>query len=753
MRSLSQVQPDEPPVEGEAPMRAPPLVEQVESPSPRGPRILVLASLVSLAWAALATATIVLLARYRGDSLDLPDLAALSAGVAAPLAAIWLAALTIARVAPGQARASLARIEAAEARMAEASLRTRSELESIDQALLGVATRADAVRSAVSARAEELMAAVAQLESRSAAVSAALSQDRDVVERLMARLADRGAETQGSFARLVEALPDAEARTAALAAALAAGGSDARAQVAETETLLSAVWARSEAARQIASAETAKLVDVVGGLEVASDKVAAALEGRASALEGSVERALSRTEGALDQTRTGVEAQAAALAAGIEQARLVLGQLGTEADRMLTARLSVLGDEAERLAKALAEQEARSNGLLDTAERGFGILDAKLAHAAQTTGATLDRIDARVGSSRDRVNDLIAPLGNAQEYARQAEAAVEALGAAVSRTSDAAGPSLAAAAAQAASAAEAARRQLSVLKDEIGEIELAAGTLLDTAPLDAARHSLAASVEDIGARLGEAKVLAGEVEASATTAAGTAATRLVDALNRVHEVSTQAEGAMRRTLEGVIAEAREALASAGDEAMRGAFADPIKARLGEVEASALASTDAARAASERLSRQLISLVELASVVEGRIAEADAKLDTASQTDMAKRASMLLESLNSSSIDIAKALSNEVPDTAWASYLRGDRGIFTRRAVKLIDRGAAKAVARRFEVDSEFRDGVQRYIHDFESLLRRATAEREGGQLAITLVSSEVGRLYVALSQALERFRG
>jgi hypothetical protein len=58
--------------------------------------------------------------------------------------------------------------------------------------------------------------------------------------------------------------------------------------------------------------------------------------------------------------------------------------------------------------------------------------------------------------------------------------------------------------------------------------------------------------------------------------------------------------------------------------------------------------------------------------------------------------LITESLNSSAIDISKAFANDVTDTAWASYLRGDRGIFTRRAVRLLDNSEARAVAEIYE---------------------------------------------------------
>jgi hypothetical protein len=115
-------------------------------------------------------------------------------------------------------------------------------------------------------------------------------------------------------------------------------------------------------------------------------------------------------------------------------------------------------------------------------------------------------------------------------------------------------------------------------------------------------------------------------------------------------------------------------------------------------------------------------------------------------------SLLIESLNSAAIDVAKILSNDVTDNAWAAYLKGDRGIFARRAVRLIDAGQSRLIARHYEQEPEFREQVNRYVHDFEAMLRRALATRDGSPLGVTLLSSDVGKLYVALAQAIERLR-
>jgi hypothetical protein len=79
-------------------------------------------------------------------------------------------------------------------------------------------------------------------------------------------------------------------------------------------------------------------------------------------------------------------------------------------------------------------------------------------------------------------------------------------------------------------------------------------------------------------------------------------------------------------------------------------------------------------------------------------------------------------------------------------------VFTRRASRLIGASEAKAIRAQYEGDGEFQQAVNRYIHDFEAMLRRVLAERNGGMIAVTLMSSDMGKLYAALADALERRR-
>ena len=79
-------------------------------------------------------------------------------------------------------------------------------------------------------------------------------------------------------------------------------------------------------------------------------------------------------------------------------------------------------------------------------------------------------------------------------------------------------------------------------------------------------------------------------------------------------------------------------------------------------------------------------------------------------------------------------------------------MFTRRAVRLLDSGEALGIASHYDENADFRDHVNRYIHDFESMLRIILAARDGNALGVAILSSDMGKLYVALAQAIERLR-
>ena len=223
----------------------------------------------------------------------------------------------------------------------------------------------------------------------------------------------------------------------------------------------------------------------------------------------------------------------------------------------------------------------------------------------------------------------------------------------------------------------------------------------------------------------------------------------------VSQLETTADKARTLLAEYAESEGEQLGTKIGEEAAR-AVGDAVRTQadeaLAELREATGRSADAARDAARQLRDQLALVNELAGNLENRVSVARERAEEQVDNDFARRVALITESLNSNAIDIAKSLSGDVSDTAWASYLRGDRGVFTRRAVRLLDNRQAREIAELYDEDSDFRNNVNRYIHDFEAMLRTLLSTRDGNALAVTLLGSEVGKLYVAMAQALERLR-
>lgn len=221
---------------------------------------------------------------------------------------------------------------------------------------------------------------------------------------------------------------------------------------------------------------------------------------------------------------------------------------------------------------------------------------------------------------------------------------------------------------------------------------------------------------------------------------------------RVKETAKQASEYSRESLEKSITGSAEKFEQISEEALNRVVDEKIGSiapKLEEAVANAVATTESTAG---HLAGQLNAIEEMTTQLEQRILFAKEKAEQSSEENFTRRVALLTESLNSIAIDVSKILSNDVTDTEWAAYLKGDRGIFTRRAVRLLDNGEVREILAQYEADDEFREHVNRYIHDFEAMLRGVLSTRDGSAISVTLLSSDIGKLYVALAQAIERLR-
>ena len=373
----------------------------------------------------------------------------------------------------------------------------------------------------------------------------------------------------------------------------------------------------------------------------------------------------------------------------------------------LTEALSNLTAETQRIDNALAGGGVTAEKLIACAETLLVALDSSVRELDETYPAALERFDARMERSR-------ALMTSATPELERLEAISEAL---LGRTQE---------------AEELLRGQGSRLTEWLESTQ--GGLQSNRELVDRLRLALDGAHQD------------------ATRITEGAGPLLVTALLRVKDTADQAAERARQALGRAIPEAAQALADASEEAMERAIGDRVVARIEQLSTVAEEAVKAAHQASERLMRQLLTIADTSSNVEQRIEQAERAAEERDRDHFARRSALLIESLNSTAIDVAKILSNDVTDSAWSSYLKGDRGVFTRRAVKLLDAGESREIALHYDEDAEFRDHVNRYIHDFESMLRIILSARDGNALGVAILSSDMGKLYVALAQAIERLR-
>jgi hypothetical protein len=120
-------------------------------------------------------------------------------------------------------------------------------------------------------------------------------------------------------------------------------------------------------------------------------------------------------------------------------------------------------------------------------------------------------------------------------------------------------------------------------------------------------------------------------------------------------------------------------------------------------------------------------------------------------DTAKRSpAQVVESLNSLSIDIARAIDHEASIELWDRYKRGERGVFTRRLYTLQGQKTFDELRRKYERDGDFRQAVDNYIGDFERLLAQVSKDDSDPAVSRKYLTSDTGKVYTMLAHAAGR---
>jgi ABC-type transporter Mla subunit MlaD len=113
---------------------------------------------------------------------------------------------------------------------------------------------------------------------------------------------------------------------------------------------------------------------------------------------------------------------------------------------------------------------------------------------------------------------------------------------------------------------------------------------------------------------------------------------------------------------------------------------------------------------------------------------------------------VVESLNSLSVDIARAIDHEASIELWNRYRRGERDVFTRRLYTLKGQQTFDDIRAKYQTDGEFRAAVDRYCDDFEKLLKDVSRNDRDNMMTQTYLTSDTGKVYTMLAHASGRLR-
>lgn len=648
--------------------------------------------------------------------------------------------------------------------MAEASAAMRGEQARLEAALRHVSARVAAEKADLSDTNDRLVSLGEETALRLKNATESMREEIDTLSRYGHALKFSATSARADVAVLLSDLPKAQLETRHMVAALQEAGVTAHERAGALDALLASLTVRGREADEIAGGAAQKLAAHLSRVESVSEHAGKRLEEAASTMTDAIDAALGRAAEAGETARQNMDAQGAAMLALVDQTQAALHNTGKESADAIAVRVDDVTEKLEAMAALLASQSDTTASLLASVNSGlegvdtrFAALDDNGTARAERLAAALAKLDSHAAAL---TGSLQAGTGSADTLIGRTEKLMTTLDASVREIDE----TLPAALGRLEEKAASAHAKVGEAGPAVAQLETDATSALDRlieaeALIAKQREALAAMAGDAETRLNASRDAAQALITTVTDAEATtrgiaegAGAQLVEAMVRVRETANAAAERAREAIAAVIPESATRLSDASREALTKAITEQVTAQIAELAATAESAVETASKASDRLMRQMLTISETSAAVEARIADARAEVEERDRDNFARRVALLIESLNSTAIDVAKLLSSDVTDSAWAAYLRGDRGIFTRRAVRLLDSGEAREIARHYDSDPEFRDQVNRYIHDFEAMLRNILSTRDGSALGVTLLSSDMGKLYVALAQAIERLR-
>jgi len=638
-------------------------------------------------------------------------------------------------------------------RFADVGLSLRNESELLEARLKTVNNELSVAREFLSQESRELEFLGDQSSGKLTTAAGLIRKSLDDGLGKMQKLDDVGGAAYKNLEQLREHLPVVINTAKDVTNQIGNAGRTAQTEMAAMVATLKKIGEVGTAAEHSLTALTSKSTASVETLAVEAERIKASLaeqlheaEAGSNQLATLLRKTTSETVEAIHKTRarlaTEASDSASVMRADLDALETALASAGQIADaeevrlktlaETLNQNISDIadnltkldndsGDKTAKLAFAMNAMEQNSEALQQSLENGYGVADGMIERMERLLVAldsSAREMDETLPTAFERVSEKSQEsLALYSQIAREARKAQEDAGRVA--------------------------QQVAQTDHSITKQQEQLGKLRDKG--DDASKSIVQQIDDISKAVEAVR----EQNESLAESAGE---KMISALLRVKETAKQASEHSRQALENSIAGSTEAFEKMSEEALNRIIDDKIASIAPKLEQAVSSAVVTTQSTAAHLTDQLAAIEDMTTKLEQRILFAKEKAEQSSDENFTRRVAQLTESLNSISIDVGKILSNDVTDTEWAAYLKGDRGIFTRRAVRLLDNREVREVLAQYSGNDEFREHVNRYIHDFEAMLRGVLATRDGSAISVTLLSSDVGKLYVALAQAIERLR-
>lgn len=630
----------------------------------------------------------------------------------------------------------------------------RVDIEQAQERIAQARYAADALETQL-VRIEQLLdqcaSRVGDLQRSAAADGDGLVASAGAMEVAAGTMALAAGDMGKAASQLMETLPGLTDRARDAETLLKTAGQDALAHMQALDTSIDSIASRSKSLGAEAQASIETMQGLLGQIDTTSTETTKAIANRAYALDAAVTGVLDRAREAFESVGAQLVERAQESDSRLAAARQALGAFADDTSAALATRLDRLVQVSSGLSREIEQQLALSETLEQRTTATIASIEARLEEMRQAGMDALADTDSRIG----RTEAALDGLGERVEARRLATEALETHVARLrpliqdfGEAADARLPVIAEAVDTLASRSRGMVEQLDQLRTRVLE---QTSLLSESAQAFDREHALVTGLADtLSEHFGTARSMLNDIHQTTEQTAIASASRMVETVMQVRQAVNGKADEIRALIAEVVDNAEAALSELAGPKAETVFIGPMRSHVTTLETAAEKAGEAAILASERVSQQLVGLLRTVAETEARIDEVDARMDIRARDTLAARSIRLVETLESASVDVARLLGVEVEKDAWARYLAGDRNLFARATVRLAGKDMARKISRLYTHDDAFQEEAARYLDQFELLLRRVLKDPDGEAFALTLLSSDIGKLYVLIAQGIGR---